>query len=187
MPVPPVAADAGAGIDVIVGDAALLQRLGHRQADRARADDEQLVSKRHTKELWNVEAERERAACRRKVMKRRNTACNTGLSSNCSVVPRENMHGMWLTSLNASGSQSRVPKIALPTRTWVAPNCDGGLEIGAHAHAEPVSPCSRASLARNAKCTAGSSSCGGNAHEAGDLELQLVAAQRDQRGQLGAA
>ena len=72
----------------------------------------------------------------------------------------------WAASAGRSGrdfliSFSRAPKIAVPTRTWVAPNFTASSKSPLMPMLRLVSPWSRASLARKAKCGAASSSTGG--------------------------
>ena len=65
-------------------------------------------------------------------------------------------------SSRPAGFAALAPNMALPTRTWVAPNCDGDLEIRAHAHAEAGEPVAFGDLLRAARNGAtGSSSIGG--------------------------
>ena len=69
------------------------------------------------------------------------------------LLPRLAPHGADRSSSDAQlRADGRAPKIAVPTRTWVAPSWIAELEIGAHAHGQLGQPVARAICARSAKC-----------------------------------
>ena len=62
----------------------------------------------------------------------------------------------------SAGRSVASPKIAVPTRTWVAPNAIAIVKVGAHPHRQQLQArCGAAILAVSAKCGAGGSSAGG--------------------------
>ena len=75
-----------------------------------------------------------------------------------------------------------APKIALPTRTCVAPSSMRDLEIGAHAHRQNArSRCARRSCSAARNAATACSSTGGMHIRPEIVELEIVAAEGDER------
>ena len=95
------------------------------------------------------------------VTRRRRIACRQGVTlGRCRRREPGVRAGAVLTS-EPGAVGSRSPKIALPTRTWLAPNCTAISKSALMPMLSLASPLRAAILASSAKCGAGSSSSGG--------------------------